>query len=67
MIIDAFYMYKFEVKEYLEEKDIMTYMKFCDKLAGQLIHYKKPISGMAQGNDQVEVPKVYEVWKIFLT
>ncbi len=39
----------------------MTYMKFCDKLAGQLIHYKKPISGMAQGNDQIEVPKVYEV------
>ncbi len=61
MITDAYYMYMFEVKEYLEEKDNVTYMKFCDKPAGQQIHYMKPISCMAQGNDQVEVPKVYEV------
>lgn len=61
MITDAYYMYKYENKDLLEAKEILPFMKFCDVLACQMIHYKKPITGMAERNDLIVCPVVYQV------
>ncbi len=61
MITDAYYMYKYTVNQYEEEKNIMTYIRIVDILSCQLIHFKRPINGMNDANNEIIVPAVYQV------
>jgi len=66
IITDAYYMYKFENKDYLEANEKLPFIKFCDKLACEMIHYKKPITGMAERNSLIVCPVVYQVGIFYL-
>jgi len=61
IITDAYLMYKYSVKDFEEEKDIMSILRFCDLLACQLIHSKKSVNGMNDANNQICIPTKYEV------
>jgi len=61
MITDAYYMYRYDVKDFAAEDNIMTYIKFVDTLACQLIHLKRPVNGMNDANNQMVIPAVYQV------
>ncbi len=62
MITDAYFMYRYSMKAIEEENKIMSYIKFCDILACQLIHFKKPISGMNEANDLMVIPTLNQVF-----
>jgi len=67
MITDAYYMYKYSVKDIEEDYNIISYLRFCDILSCQLIHFKKPVTGMNEANDQIVVPTIYQVRYILYT
>ncbi len=62
MITDTYFMYSYSMKAIKEENKIMIYIKFCDKLACQLIHFKKPISGMNEANVLMVIPTMHQVF-----
>ncbi len=66
MITDAYYMYQYTVKDQSDEESNLSFLRFCDILSCQMIHFKKHINGMNMANDRVIIPKMYQVFIFYL-